>query len=134
MIDILKDIKQESLSLGSLGEVSVQVVEDNKIEAQGRVPQDLELFKDHFPAFPVLPGVLTVDILKKIIEFSIDSSQWQFESVCRVKFSSYLRPGDVWRSELILKKIENEVITWQGRVLGTEKAAASAQLQFKKVK
>ena len=43
------------------------------IAAQGTVPQSAEFFQDHFPDFPVLPGVLMLEILKQTAETYLQS-------------------------------------------------------------
>lgn len=121
-------------SLNCLGEAVITAREEDRVEAEGRIPQDLELFQDHFPAFPVLPGVLTVDILKKVVEHVTDAQSWKLEGITRVKFSSYLRPGGAWRSELRLKKKEADSMIWQGKLFDSDKAAAAAQLTYKRMK
>ena len=36
----------------------VLTCDDNRIVARKRVPEDLDVFRGHYPQFPVLPGVL----------------------------------------------------------------------------
>lgn len=119
-------------SLDCLGGGVLVLQDADRLEAEGTIAGDLELFQDHFPAFPVLPGVLTVDILKKTAESVMETGKWQLESISRVKFSSFLRPGGAWKSELTLKKSDTDSMTWQGRLYDSDKAAASLQLQYKR--
>lgn len=123
---------QSIKSLDCLGGGVLVSQSADRLEAEGRIAGDLELFQDHFPAFPVLPGVLTVDILKRIAESAMEAGKWRLESISRVKFSSFLRPGGAWKSELILKNSDTDGMTWQGKLYDSDKAAASVQLRYKR--
>ena len=38
-----------------------------RIRARGRIAEDAAFFQDHFPDFPILPGVLALEIFRKIV-------------------------------------------------------------------
>jgi len=68
-----------------------------RVLARGRIPADLELFKDHFPDFPVLPGVLTIEILKRTI--APEPEKARILRLNAVRFQNFLKPGDEWQAQ-----------------------------------
>jgi 3-hydroxymyristoyl/3-hydroxydecanoyl-(acyl carrier protein) dehydratase len=78
--------------------------------AQGRVCFDpeLPLFGDHFPRFPVVPGVLILESLAqlsgKLIGYTVrrQTGRWPFPILSmmeKVKFRRFVRPGQAIRLE-----------------------------------
>lgn len=128
---------QSVLDLGFLGSAVLSTDGSGKVEAQGRVPENLELFQDHFPEFPVLPGVLILDIFKKIADssefcFNTSSSEKkQLRQVRRVKFTAFLKPGAAW--ETFLERSEtDEDITWKARLVHDGQRTATAELLYRR--
>lgn len=76
------------------------------IVAKGKLPAEAAFFCDHFPRYPVLPGVLTLEIFKRIAEdFSASkagkqNAGWRLASLSGVRFSAYLRPGAEWEAQM----------------------------------
>ena len=108
------------------------------IRASGMIPQAAEFFQDHFPAFPVLPGVLALDILKQTAEMYLreelgQAARFSLLSVRNVRFSAYLKPGSRWESELKLISGEaRDVTEWTARLFYEDRPAVSARLVMKK--
>ena len=105
------------------------------ISAEGKLPQTAEFFKDHFPAFPVLPGVLTLEIFKKIAEdFSIRKMEnpemprrlARLTHLSGVRFSAYLRPGEDWTARLEHENKEGR-IHWKASLSSRGQLAAQAR-------
>jgi len=72
------------------------------IHARKRVPVDLDVFRGHFPAQPVLPGVLLCEAALQagaiLIAHNTPLEQGQVPVVTRLnntKFRRIVRPGDV---------------------------------------
>jgi len=103
------------------------------IAATGRIPETLELFQDHFPDFPILPGVLAIEILKQTAEHFLHvtgASQGEksfLKQIQATKFSLYLKPGDEWESQLRLLSQQGAESCWSARLLHKEKMAVSSQ-------
>ena len=105
------------------------------ISARGILPREAEYFQDHFPDFPVLPGVLALEIFNRIVEDylvrraeSDAGSRWRLAGFKDVRFSLYLRPGDEWEARLECLHQEKKRVCWKGRLSSHGKSAAQAQL------
>ena len=109
------------------------------VAAQGKIPQEAEFFKDHFPGFPVLPGVLALDMLRQSAECYHRSihengpSKQRIKQLKAVKFSDYLRPGDEWESELALVAENSGESRWNAKLMSKGKVAVSARLTVEPV-
>jgi 3-hydroxyacyl-[acyl-carrier-protein] dehydratase len=116
------------------------VKEGEGITACGRIPEDSEFFQDHFPGFPVLPGVLALEMLKQTAERYLDSLQsgtgqhYFLKQIRATRFTKYLRPGDEWESRLTLMQGTDEETTWDAKLYYHGEVAVSAKLTLAKVK
>ena len=110
------------------------------IAACGRIPKESEFFKDHFPDFPVLPGVLALEMLKQTAERYLESlatgegRHYFLKQIRATRFTKYLRPGDEWESQLRLLQSEGEDTMWDAKLLYHGDVAVSAKLTLAKVK
>lgn len=107
------------------------------VAASGKIPQDAEFFKDHFPGFPVLPGVLALEMLKQTAECYLREEKkkavFAITKVRGVKFSDFLKPGDRWESRLELVSEQEAETQWRGVLLHDGKKAVSANFHLKEV-
>lgn len=107
-------------------------VEQGKgITATGTLSAQEEFLQDHFPDFPVLPGVLMIEILRQTAEKYFEQPL-RLTAVRNVKYSNFLRPGDVWESRMELAAEEGNASQWKGRLLKEGRAVCSAQLTLVK--
>lgn len=110
------------------------------IAACGCIPKESEFFKDHFPDFPVLPGVLALEMLKQTAERYLASladgkgQHYYLKQIRATRFSKYLRPGDEWESRLTLTQSAGEETMWDAKLLYRGEVAVSAKLTLAKVK
>lgn len=67
-----------------------------------------EYLQDHFPSFPVLPGVLMIECLvqagRKLMEGRGVRERLVLGGVRGVKYGSFVRPGQVLRAEVTMHK------------------------------
>jgi len=104
------------------------------IAACGKIPEESEIFQDHFPEFPVLPGVLALEMLKKTAEHYLrevhgdENEHYYLKQINSTKFHSYLRPGDAWESRLELIATEGRETHWSAQLLSQGKVAVSAKI------
>ena len=99
------------------------------VTASGRIPADAEFFQDHFPDFPVLPGVVALDLLKQTIE-QASGKKINLMGFKNVKFSSYLKPGDEWESLAEISATRENETEWAGKILHQGRPAVTAKLIF----
>lgn len=104
------------------------------ITARGKIPENSEFFQDHFPDFPVLPGVLALEMLKRTAEHYLQAVHQASEEhhylkqIRATKFHTYLKPGDEWESQLELVSSTGEESHWNARLFHEGKVAVSAKL------
>lgn len=116
------------------------IKEGEGITACGRIPEDSEFFKDHFPGFPVLPGVLALEMLKQTAERYLESipgsegRHYFLKQIRATRFTKYLRPGDEWESRLALIQTVGEETSWDAKLFFKGEVAVSAKLTLAKVK
>lgn len=100
-----------------------------------------DYFADHFPGFPVVPGVIQIEALAqlsgKLIEVSVFDRErrwvWPILSMVRkAKFRRFVRPGDtlVLHSELRASRDESAVCVVRGEVDGQRTAEAELVFVF----
>lgn len=103
------------------------------IAAAGHIPVHSEIFKDHFPEFPVLPGVLALEMLKQTAERYLresgsETEKFFLKKIHNAKFHTYLKPGDIWESRLELMASDHQETQWKAQLFHEGKLAVSAEL------
>ena len=83
-----------------------------------------EYLSDHFPTFPVLPGVLLLEGLIESASWLVRESQWRQKGMCNsmvlleqarnVKYKSFLAPGGQIEYTVQAKTIEENVSSFSG--------------------
>ena len=93
-----------------------------KIQVQGTIPKDLECFQDHFPEFPILPGVLSVGLMKQVAtRFLVEEKGWnqnqiRLKKIRQAKFTSFLQPGTKWNAELGFSETGERETLWNAKI------------------
>lgn len=93
--------------------------------ARGHIDKDMEVFRDHFPEFPVLPGVLALQILKEEVE-ACEKVRMRIVKIQAVKFQHFLKPGEAWESRIDKEKSQPGL--WKVRLQAGGRTAVSARL------
>ena len=95
-----------------------------------------DFFKGHFPAHPVMPGVLTLEALAQVGAVAILSMEENrgkiafFGGVQKCKFKGMVHPGDKLRLETTIIKQKGPVGVGQAVATVDGKTVVSAELTF----
>ncbi|HRD65450.1 MAG TPA: 3-hydroxyacyl-ACP dehydratase FabZ family protein [Candidatus Competibacter sp.] len=104
-------------------------------EAEKSLPISEELFRDHFPGFPVVPGVLLIEMMgqtaaKALNVQKLPRGNAMLGEVRNARFRQWVKPGEVIRlSAEIAKNQEDFAIAKCQAVVGGKKVG-SAELLF----
>ncbi len=100
----------------------------------GTIAADQEFFQDHFPGFPVLPGVLMLEIFRrhaeKYFRQKTAAAVCRFVEIRNVRYSNFLKPGDAWESRLELVSEASGLSEWKGQLLSGGQAICSAKFKL----
>ena len=104
------------LNVGLYEIISYSFDEENQvIKASVKFDKDHDIFKGHFPGSPVVPGVCMIQILKEILEKTINHDTF-LERVGEVKFLSMVNPEihPEIELEVKLKNSDNNLVNVNG--------------------
>lgn len=93
------------------------LVPGERIEAQLTLNGDQDYLRDHFPRFPVQPGVLMLESLYQAAQFLVRATEdyqsglVMLKEAKNVKFAAFLQPGDTLSVEAEIIKEEAGVTT-----------------------
>lgn len=114
---------------------------EDRIVTVKQVSAAEEYLQDHFPGFPVLPGVMMIESIvqaaRLLLEPRAPGQRLVLGSVRALKYGRFVRPGDALRVEVVLHKelgdgsyeVKAEgvaVRSWQGTGTGEAGPAAVA--------
>lgn len=100
---------------------------ESRVASEGIIEAGSEVLANHFPRFPILPGVLMLDLMRVAAESWYGNKVW-VQSVKRVRFSNYLKPGSAWEARMKLESSSVEGDRWSGEILSAGAKMASAIL------
>ena len=112
----------------------VSIEADNQITAVKNLSLAEEYLADHFPIFPVLPGVLLLEgliesgswLVRKNQDFA--NSMVLLKEAKNVRYKSFAAPGMQIRYSVTAKKIEQDVSSFTGE--GTVDGESIVQAKF----
>lgn len=103
----------------------------DRIVAIKRVEPSDDYLADHFPSFPVLPGVLMVETMVQAARLMLadrSNSRLVVGEIKALKFGSFVRPNEALQVEVtLIKALDDDSYTCRGtgRVLRQDSAIAS---------
>ena len=96
-----------------------QVVErsETRVVAVKAVTLAEEYLADHFPSFPVLPGVFMIEAMVQAARTLLPAEQGRFVlgGVKALRYGTFVSPGESLRVEVELKKLEDGLATFRGQ-------------------
>ena len=99
-------------------------IDDTRIHARKRIDPDLDVFRGHYPAFPVLPGVLQIEaafqagaLLIARISPPVPDAVPVVTRLNNVQFRQLVRPGDVLDIEVELTERLGNAFFLKGKTL-----------------
>jgi 3-hydroxyacyl-[acyl-carrier-protein] dehydratase len=107
-----------------------ELIPGEKIRGRYTWPGELEIFEDHFPEWPVVPGVLIMESLAqlsgKAIGYTVRKERqfWPFPILSmmrKVKFRRFIKPDQmvVLESDFVALRDESAVVNVRAVVDGT---------------
>lgn len=111
-------------------------VEENKIIAIKNVTANEQYFQGHFPAEPVMPGVLIIEALAQAGAVSLLSKDEfkgkiaYFAGINNAKFRRKVVPGDTLRLEVELIKVRGKAGVGYGIAYVEDKKVCEGELTF----
>lgn len=113
----------------------VELVPEKRVVGIKNVTLNEPFFQGHFPAHPIMPGVLIVEAMAQtagVLSMQmVDDPSTKviyFMSIDKAKFRQPVLPGDQLRLELDVIKIRVPIMKFQGNAYVGEKKVAEAQL------
>ena len=114
----------------------IESLADEKIVAVKYVSLAEEYLADHFPTFPVLPGVLMVEALTQAAAWLMHhrtgfaKSMAVLKEVRNVKYGQFVAPGNALRVTVELNKTTDGGATFKASGTVNEDQAVSARLEL----
>ncbi|MBB1096044.1 3-hydroxyacyl-ACP dehydratase FabZ [Limosilactobacillus sp. BG-MG3-A] len=113
-----------------------ELIPEKKITATKNVTINESFFRGHFPHNPVMPGVLIIETLAQAASILILKSPRFYKktaylgAIHKAKFRRMVRPGDVLKLNVTMKKIRSSMGIVETQALIDNKVACSAELTF----
>jgi len=113
-------------------------LERRTIRAEARVPQASTIFEGHFPGFPLMPGVLLVEIMAQasgwlIIGLTGFSRMPFLAAIKDAKLRSFVTPGTSLTAAATLIHDGSGFARTQAEILNDGKVACNAEITFRVV-
>lgn len=114
----------------------VKLVPGKSAVAEKYLTGDEDIFRGHFPEYPVFPGVLQIEALAQagaVAALAAPENKGRlvlFAGMEKVRFRRQVKPGDTLRLEVELVKMRGSLGKGEGRALVEGETACTASLTF----
>lgn len=113
------------------------IVPGKKIVTSKALSLAEEYLGDHFPAFPVLPGVLMLEALTQSAAWLVRVAQNFSKSTIvlmtakNVRYANFVQPGNIMRCELEAVEITDTSAKFKGTGMVGDKMTVTARIELK---
>ncbi|MFW6065754.1 MAG: 3-hydroxyacyl-ACP dehydratase FabZ family protein [Planctomycetota bacterium] len=96
-----------------------------------------EYLADHFPTFPVMPGVLMLEALTQSaawltrVEQNFSRSMIVLATARNVRYARFVEPGQTFRCEVTAREIGSDIAKFSGNGYVGEQQAVAARLELR---
>lgn len=102
----------------------LKTIDENSFEMTVKLQKNHDIFKGHFPSFPVIPGVVMLQIIKNGLETHLSQSL-MLQSSSTIKFLNLVNPNEEniiiyhihYTNENDLIKVKNSTSFKDGRLV-----------------
>ena len=114
----------------------IEFITDDKIIATKYVSLAEEYLADHFPTFPVLPGVMMLEALTQAGAWLLHRRSGFAKSIAvlkeakNVKYGNFVAPGNYLRVEVELNKLTDTGATFKAQGTVGNSTALSARIEL----
>jgi 3-hydroxyacyl-[acyl-carrier-protein] dehydratase len=114
----------------------IEEVSDTRLAAVKHVTLAEEYLADHFPAFPVLPGVLMLEAMTQAAAWLLHRNSGFAKSIAvlreakNVRYGTFVAPGNALRVEVEAVKISDSGGSFKASGTVNGNAAVSARLEL----
>jgi 3-hydroxyacyl-[acyl-carrier-protein] dehydratase len=113
----------------------VELVPGKSIVTRKRIEPDEDYLADHFPGYPIVPGVLQIEMIAqsagKCLMSGIDRSRWPvLIQVRQANFRKRVLPGAELRIEATIVSATGGTATAMGKIFDADDNVADATLIF----
>ena len=113
----------------------VSLVPGESIVAARRIPHDEEYFRDHFPGFPVVPGVLLTEMMAQTAGKCLDGQRLprgkaMLAKILSASFRQWVRPGEETMLHAVILSNEERYATADCHVQVEFRTVAQAKLFY----
>ena len=113
----------------------ISLTPGESIRCQRTWPADLEIFEDHFPGFPVVPGVLLTEMMGQAAGLCLssrkdDASSAMLIQIKNAAFRDWVKPGELLDIEAEIMSLQPKLARIKARTKRDGALVASAELLF----
>jgi 3-hydroxyacyl-[acyl-carrier-protein] dehydratase len=114
----------------------LEFVPGERVVAEKDLTGDEDVFRGHFPGYPVFPGVLQIEALAQagaVAALALPENRGKialFAGIEKARFRRQVVPGDTLRLEIQLTKARPPLGKGEGRAFVGDQLACSAILTF----
>lgn len=114
----------------------IEVEPGKRIKAVKYVRQDEYYFKGHFPASPIMPGVLIVETIAQagaVLALMMPENKGKlalFAGIDKARFKRIVKPGDELTVEVELENFKRNIGKAKGKAMVGSDTACTAEIMF----